>query len=234
MGRVAQVLCDICQGNGIWHHVPVANRAFDAVLCDVDGVICSYDQTEVASLERAAGLAVGSTAEIAYAPERDLPLLLGQISRAQWVASLAAALAKRIPARQATALAAAFDHAPLRLDQEAAGLLRGIRSKVPVVLVTNATTWLEENLSQLGLTDLTDHVVNSSLVGVAKPDPRIYRIAAEQAGVPALRCLFVDDTEANIDAARAAGMTAVLYRDASDLRQALAPVLTPAHRVAGR
>jgi FMN phosphatase YigB (HAD superfamily) len=44
-------------------------------------------------------------------------------------------------------------------------------------------------------------------------------------GVPAPECLFVDDLEANYAAARAAGMQAVVYRDAEqaemDIRRAL-------------
>ncbi|MFE6049159.1 HAD family hydrolase [Kitasatospora sp. NPDC056446] len=205
----------------------MGNLAFDAVLCDLDGVIRHYDLADVRRLERIAGLPEGATAEIAFAPERDLPLLLGRVSRAQWTASIAEALTRRIPARQAGALATAFAHAPFRADGAVVELIRGLRGKVPVVVVTNATVWLDEDLALLGLTDLADHVVNSSRVGIAKPDPGIYRIAVERAGVPAGRCLFVDDNQANIDAARAAGMTAVLYRDPSDLRRALAPVLGP-------
>jgi putative hydrolase of the HAD superfamily len=201
------------------------DQVFDAVLCDLDGVIRFYDLTEVTRLERAAGLAEGSTAEIAFAPERDLPLLLGRISRDQWAASIADALAGRVPAPQAAELAAAFAHAPFRADREVVDLIREVRDRVPVVLVTNATVWLDEDLALLGLTDLADHVVNSSRVGIAKPDPEIYRISAERAGVPAGRCLFVDDTQANVDAALVAGMTAALYRTPSDLRRALAPVL---------
>lgn len=199
--------------------------AFDAVLCDLDGVIRFYDLTGVTRLERAAGLAAGTTTDIAFAPERDLPLLLGRISRVQWAASVADALADQIPARQADELAAAFTHAPFRADRSVVELIRQVRRRVPVVLVTNATVWLDEDLALLGLADLADHVVNSSRVGIAKPDPRIYGIAAQRAGVPAERCLFIDDTQANADAARAAGMTAVLFRDASDLRRALAPLL---------
>ncbi|MFF4249395.1 HAD-IA family hydrolase [Streptomyces sp. NPDC001822] len=201
------------------------NLAFDAVLCDLDGVIRHYDLTEVECLERIAGLPEGTTAEIAFAPERDLPLLLGQISRAQWTASITDALTNQIPARLAGNLASAFAYAPFRADQAAVDLIRKLRGKMPVVLVTNATVWLDEDLALLGLTDLADHVVNSSHVGIAKPDPGIYRIAVERAGVPADRCLFVDDTQANIDAADTAGMTAVLYRNSSDLLRALAPVL---------
>lgn len=92
---------------------------------------------------------------------------------------------------------------------------------MPVVLVTNASVQLEEDLAVLGLTDLADHLVSSARVGVAKPDRRIYDIAVERSGVPAERCLFVDDTLENVEAATALGMRAVHYRVPEDLRGAL-------------
>ena len=198
-------------------------HGYDAVLCDLDGVIRFYDHTGVHALERAAGLAEGSTAAVAFAPENDQPLLLGRITREQWVDSIALGLAGQgVPAERARELGTAFGYAPSSADAEVVALLRAVRKHVPLVLVTNATVWLDGDLALLGLADLADAVVNSSLVGVAKPDPEIYRIAADRAGVPAGCCLFVDDNEANVEAARAAGMTGVLHRGPADLRQALA------------
>ncbi|MFB7123839.1 HAD family hydrolase [Kitasatospora sp. NPDC056273] len=203
----------------------VAEVAFDAVLCDVDGVIRFFDGSRVAALERAAGLAEGSTAEVGFAPENDLPLLLGRIGKAQWVDSIARGLAGRVTDAQARALAQAFADSPFRADEAVVGLLRRAREHCRVVLVTNATAWLDEDLALLGLTDLADEVVNSSRVGSAKPDRRIYEIAAERAGAAPERCLFVDDRQENVDAAVALGMTGVRYRGPEDLRRALAAVL---------
>lgn len=56
---------------------------------------------------------------------------------------------------------------------------------------------------------------------MAKPDRRIYEIAAELAGAAPERCLFVDDRNENVEAARTLGMTGVLYRTAADLAAAL-------------
>jgi putative hydrolase of the HAD superfamily len=55
------------------------------------------------------------------------------------------------------------------------------------------------------------HHTFSHRLGIAKPDPAIYRHAAEGLGVPAGDILFVDDKEENILAARNAGMVAVQY-----------------------
>jgi putative hydrolase of the HAD superfamily len=54
-----------------------------------------------------------------------------------------------------------------------------------------------------------DEPVFSCSVGVAKPDPRIYRIAADRLGVETAECLFIDDQPAFVEGARVAGMDAV-------------------------
>ncbi|MEW2493625.1 HAD-IA family hydrolase [Streptomyces nodosus] len=193
------------------------DRPFDAVLCDLDQVIRFYDTSRVTVLERAAGLPEGTTEEVAYAPERDLPFLLGQITRREWVESVVRGLADRVPRTRAYELATALAEAPFRADPVVVGLLRRVRARLPLVLVTNATVDLEDDLASLGLSDLADHVVGSAGVGVAEPDRRIYEIAAERAGVAMDRCLFVDDRAENVEAALACGMTTVLYREPADL-----------------
>ncbi|BFP54158.1 hypothetical protein SCMC78_39650 [Streptomyces sp. CMC78] len=200
-----------------------AGRAFDAVLCDLDNVVRFYDTAPLAALERAAGLPEGATTEVAYAPEVDLPLLLGRITPAAWVEAIAAGLTERVGADRARELGRALADAPFRADEEVVALLRRARTHVPLVLVTNATLQLDDDLALLGLTDLADAVVSSAVEQVAKPDPAIYRIAAERAGVPAARCLFVDDRQENVDAAVALGMTGVRFREPADLRAALGP-----------
>ncbi|MFE3372863.1 HAD-IA family hydrolase [Streptomyces sp. NPDC059173] len=200
-----------------------AGRAFDAVLCDLDNVIRFYDTAPLAALERAAGLPEGTTTDIAYAPETDLPLLLGRITPDAWVESIAAGLTERVGAERAHELGRALADAPFRADEEVVTLLRRARTHVPLVLVTNATLQLDADLALLGLTDLADAVVSSAVEQVAKPDPAIYRIAAGRAGVPVERCLFVDDRRENTDAAAALGMATVLYREPADLREALGP-----------
>ncbi|MFJ9469141.1 HAD family hydrolase [Streptomyces caniferus] len=206
-------------------HNRICRSPYDAVLCDLDNVIRFYDLTRLAELEHAAGLPPGTTAALAYGPEIDLPLLLGKITQQEWVDSLALGLADRVPEGTARELGTALARAPFRADPVVVSLLRRVRARLPLVLVTNATLELEDDLSTLGLADLADHVVSSARVGVAKPDREIYEIAAERAGVPVHRCLFVDDQLQNIEAAMALGMTGVHYRGPEDLREALAVVL---------
>jgi putative hydrolase of the HAD superfamily len=63
--------------------------------------------------------------------------------------------------------------------------------------------------AQTELASRIDEPVFSCSVGVAKPDPRIYRIAADRLGVETPDCLFVDDQPLFVEGARAAGMDAV-------------------------
>ncbi|MFJ3623068.1 HAD family hydrolase [Streptomyces iakyrus] len=205
--------------------INTSGRPFDAVLCDLDNVIRFYDLTRLARLEQLAGLAEGTTTRVAYAPQTDLPLLLGKIGKEEWVETIVRGLAGEVPEPQARELGTALAEAPFRADDVVVAMLRRIREHMPLVLVTNATLELESDLASLGLADLAHHVVSSARVGVAKPDREIYEIAAERAETAVERCLFVDDRLENIEAAVELGMTGVHYREPEDLRKALALVL---------
>lgn len=59
--------------------------------------------------------------------------------------------------------------------------------------------------------ELFDFVVDSSSAGVRKPDPRIFEIALAQLdGIDARQAVFLDDYPANVEAARALGLHAIL------------------------
>ena len=66
-------------------------------------------------------------------------------------------------------------------------------------------------LTAAGLADAFDFVVDSHEVGVEKPDPRIFAIAAHRLALPAASCVHVGDLlSVDVAGARAAGMHAVL------------------------
>jgi putative hydrolase of the HAD superfamily len=57
------------------------------------------------------------------------------------------------------------------------------------------------------------HVIESSVVGVRKPDPRFYELACEVAGVEPTEVVFLDDLGVNLKPARAMGMTTIKVED---------------------
>jgi putative hydrolase of the HAD superfamily len=78
--------------------------------------------------------------------------------------------------------------------------------------------------------DVFDAVVESSKVGVRKPDPRFYELACELVGVSPAECVFLDDLGVNLKPARAMGMTTIKVVDPADALAALAAVLGVALR----
>ncbi|RKN43236.1 HAD family hydrolase [Streptomyces hoynatensis] len=186
-------------------------------------------------LDRKYGLPPGTLFATAFHGESALAAVTGAMTDEEWRVAIAASLAGACgSADRAAELVAEWGRQAARVDEEVRGLLLAVRRRVPVVLVSNATTRLEADLAALGLSDVADHVVNTSRIGAAKPDPRVYHIAAERAGAPPARCLFVDDTAENVAAAVALGMTGLHYRRAGQLRRALGPLVPAPRAPSGR
>jgi epoxide hydrolase-like predicted phosphatase len=78
-------------------------------------------------------------------------------------------------------------------------------------LVSNS--WSQAHYDEADLRALFDAVVISGQVGLHKPQPEIYELAAERLGVAPRACVFVDDLRENCAGAEAVGMAAVLHRD---------------------
>jgi HAD superfamily hydrolase (TIGR01549 family) len=86
---------------------------------------------------------------------------------------------------------------------QAAGLRLGV--------VSNSEGRVHEALDAAGLRGFFDAVVDSGLVGIEKPDPRIFHIALEELGVRPEEAIYVGDLyDVDVLGARAAGIDAVL------------------------
>jgi epoxide hydrolase-like predicted phosphatase len=72
---------------------------------------------------------------------------------------------------------------------------------------------------------LFDVVVISAEVGMRKPEEGIFRHTARALGLHPQECVFIDDTQANVDAANACGMTGVLHTEATATATALQDLL---------
>lgn len=88
-------------------------------------------------------------------------------------------------------------------------LLAARRAGLAVGVLSNfSLASLEASLAAMGVGDLVDAACAATVIGAAKPAPRAYQIAAARLGVEPQECLFLDDEEACVAGARAAGMTA--------------------------
>lgn len=97
------------------------------------------------------------------------------------------------------------EEAPAALDALAArGYLLGV--------ISNSDGRVERLLEHAGLTRHLAFVIDSEVVGVSKPDRRIFDLAIERAGRPAAECLYVGDyLSVDVDGARGAGLVPLLF-----------------------
>jgi putative hydrolase of the HAD superfamily len=126
-----------------------------------------------------------------------------------------------------TALAdLATDHVVRDFMVEAVRDLRSLGITTGVItnnIAEFGTTWR----AMIPVDELFDDIVDSSSVGVRKPDAAIYLLACERVGVDPAAALFVDDYQGNVDGAEAAGLRAVCCGYTIDTtRTALAELLT--------
>ena len=108
-------------------------------------------------------------------------------------------------------------------DEDVVAVLAELRSAaVPVYALTNfsAETW-PLAVEQCAFLQDFDGVVMSGAERVAKPDPAIYRLLVERYRLNPARTFFTDDKAENVAAARAVGLLAEQFTDASALRRQL-------------
>jgi epoxide hydrolase-like predicted phosphatase len=99
--------------------------------------------------------------------------------------------------------------------------IRDLRGQVRVGLLTNNVKEFGEHWrSTFPIDDLFEVVVDSSHVGMRKPEPEIYLLTCSRLEVEPTEAVFVDDNIDNVEAARALGMETVHFAD--DPRVALA------------
>jgi putative hydrolase of the HAD superfamily len=101
-------------------------------------------------------------------------------------------------------------------------LFEGLRRNYRLLLLSNTNSiHFEMARERYPLLRHFDGYVLSYEVGAMKPSPRIYQTAVERAGCLAGECLFIDDLEANVEAARREGMDAVRFESCGQLEAEL-------------
>jgi putative hydrolase of the HAD superfamily len=91
--------------------------------------------------------------------------------------------------------------------------VRRCGERLKTALLTNNVTGLEANPEVAEIVALFDAVVESSVVGVRKPDPEFYEIACQRLGIEPHEAVFLDDLGINLKPARAMGMTTIKVGD---------------------
>ena len=98
-------------------------------------------------------------------------------------------------------------------DVEAADALRRLRDAGLVTgVISNSNGSVQRALAAVGLARHLDFVIDSTVVGVAKPEPGVFKLALEAAGVEAAEAVYIGDSYyVDVRGARGVGMVPVLF-----------------------
>jgi putative hydrolase of the HAD superfamily len=153
---------------------------------------------------------------VAFAPGLLDEAVTGKITDEQWRAEVL----RRLGPEAADAVAA-WSASCGEVNAAVLNVVRAARSAVPVGLLTNGTSRLASDLAELGIAGEFDVIFNSAELGVAKPDPEVYRLACERLATKPKHVFFVDDSPGHVDGAREAGIRSCLFVDAVLLADSL-------------
>jgi epoxide hydrolase-like predicted phosphatase len=154
----------------------------------------------------------------------------GRITEVDYLAKLADALEPELGHRPQLHRFSEIFFSALHPNEPMIELMREIQSsgRRMALLTNNVREWEPLWRGMLPVDEIFELVVDSGFVGMRKPDPAIYELTLERlgGGVAAADCLFIDDLEINVDAARDLGMSAVHFVDNEQaivqIREALA------------
>jgi putative hydrolase of the HAD superfamily len=182
----------------------------NGLIFDYGGVLWDMRWDITRTLEREHGLSARALASTLYGSELWRQLEVGVGDREAWLAEshreLEAAAGRVLPPLHRHWRERQHLIAP-NID-----LIRRLRPPYRTAVLSNADSSLVAQLKEThGIYDLFDEVIVSADVGMAKPDRRIFALAARRIGLPAAECVFIDDLESNVEAARGAGMAGVHF-----------------------
>jgi len=207
----------------------------EVVISDFGGVLTSPLVESFASVQDDTGVPMeelGKAMARIEAEDGAHPLFeleTGRIAEVDFLAKLADALEPAIGHRPEMHRFAEIYFEALNPNPEMIALMRELKHSGyrMAMLTNNVREWEPRWRSMLPVDEIFELVVDSAFVGMRKPDAEIFELTLERlGGVSPASCLFVDDIEANVEAARALGMQAVHFRHQeqaiTEIREALA------------
>lgn len=191
----------------------------EAVLFDMGGVIMSGPWEAFAAYERDNGLPEGLIRRInSTDPDSNAwaQMERGEIGLEEFAEAFeveAAAMGYRVDGM------AVLNGLGGELIADMAEAVRRCSKRLKTGLLTNNYAPMESSERSAELAEVLgwfDVVIESSVVGVRKPDPTFYMMACEALGVEPSACVFLDDLGVNLKPARAMGMTTIKVVDPDD------------------
>jgi putative hydrolase of the HAD superfamily len=185
-----------------------------AIFFDGGGVIAHFDPGVIDAYERAHGLGGGEVVRVLYEGTDWIDAERGTLDEDTWLMNGLTRFRAEGRPLEFRDLRETWDKAFLKLDRQVLALVERLAESYRVGLLTNSSSSqqaLERKLAGAGILNLWHTIVNSSDVGVTKPDERIYKIAAARFGLEPAECIHIDDKAENVAGAVAAGFSAIHF-----------------------
>jgi putative hydrolase of the HAD superfamily len=194
-----------------------------AVISDFGGVLTTPLLGSFAAFQNETGIPTVALGEaMQRIAERDgahplFELEKGKITEADFLADMTDALEPELGHRPEMHRFREIYFEALDPNEPMIELMRGLRDRGfrMALLTNNVREWEPLWRSMMPVDEIFELVVDSAYVGMRKPEPEIYELAVERLGdgIAPRDCLFIDDVEVNVEAARALGMSAVHFQD---------------------
>jgi epoxide hydrolase-like predicted phosphatase len=192
----------------------MSESRFRAVFFDFGGVLTTSVWDSFADFCRNEGLDPDAVKNLfrtdpgALAELRQLEL--GEISESEFEQAFGRRLGLKDPVHLIDSM-----FAGMKPDPPMVAAVKGVRAAgIRTGMISNS--WSTEHYDRKLLAELFETVVISAEVRMHKPQPEIYRLAADRLGVDPAECIFVDDLRENCEGAEAVGMTAIRHRSAPE------------------
>jgi putative hydrolase of the HAD superfamily len=197
-----------------------ATGAIEAVIWDLGGVILRTEDRRLrAAWEARLNLPEGDLDKLVFAGEMGRKAALGQAQAEdvwRWVGSRL-----ELGPEDLGRLQDEFWQGD-QLDGALVQFIRELRRECRTALLSNAWPGMRQMIeSEWGIADCFDDLFISAELGLAKPDPKIYRLALDRLDIPPARAVFVDDFIENVRAAAALGLRAIQFLSSRQAMQAV-------------
>jgi HAD superfamily hydrolase (TIGR01509 family) len=194
---------------------------YKVILTDLDGVLRTFPSIHAEFVERELGLEKGKLFSIAFQQKFLEQVVTGKITDDEWRKLIVEELAETIDFALAATAIVRWSTFPGELVDEVHQLYRALKGEYKIALLTNATTKLNDDLRSLEILELFDVIFNTSEIGFAKPDERVFHHVLKTIKHPAHEILFIDDQIKNIESARSLGFGVHLFKSFRSLKESM-------------